>query len=221
MHRTATSFTIASLLFLACTGGPGSPIGTLDAGAPDRPPFESPPITSPGPARDAAAPEAGLLTDAGCTDCIAVTLSWGENGGLVQYVDTSSLAPCHTFARTRSGLIVDGGPSHCTTEIGACSPPHPVGEVAVGDVEAALVHPDVVGALAATTTPVYGVDSRAVDGAVFRITVGTKSIDVGSDCGSGPSSCVPAPAGVKTLQALLQHLDEQELAKPACAAFSR
>ena len=37
------------------------------------------------------------------------------------------------------------------------------------DVERALAHPDVVAAFAAATTPVYGVDSRPVDGTVFEI----------------------------------------------------
>jgi len=78
---------------------------------------------------------------------------------------------------------------------------------------------DVVAAFASASTPVYGEDSRPVDGTVFRITRNGKSIDVGSPCGSPAPACVAIPPGVNALASVLRSLDTQELAKPACDAL--
>jgi len=171
---------------------------------------------------NSALTDGGAGYDAGvCTDCVPAAVEWGYNGGLTIYVDVSSLTTCHTYKHERqsSGRLDAGALPSCADEIGACGAP----AIAVGDVERALAHPDVVRALASPTTPIYGQDNRATDGAVLRVTVtaGTpKSIDVGSDCPSPPvGTCAPVPAGVRALTNLLTDLDKQELAKPACAAF--
>jgi hypothetical protein len=205
--RRLVAFSLAACGGSTTGGVPGVDGGTTSSG-PDA-------AVSPSDA-DGAVPEAGAPVDAPCTSCIGKSLSWGDSGGLVVYVDTSALAPCRTFTRTRTGRVADGGPSSCSTEIGDCGG----ASVAIGDVEAALANPDVQRALASPTTPVYGVDTRPVDGSVFEITLGGKSIDIGSDCAAGAKGCVPIPPGVSTLERVLQALDSQELAKPACAAFS-
>lgn len=181
------------------------------------------------PAADANAPVDGsTTTDASdgavavdssvaCTDCVTGTLRWGDTGGLVVAHDESSLGACRNFVRTRT-FSSDGGIVQCNAEIGACSAP----SVAVGDIERALANADVVAAFAAApagTPPVYGVDSRPVDGTVFEIARDGKVIDVGGPCGGSSSSCVPIPPGVAALVTVLHSLDTQELAKPACAAL--
>lgn len=171
----------------------------------------------------AVADGGGSVTDAGastppCSDCVTGTLAWGPNGGNGAYQDESSLAACRDFQHERLPAGGSGGPASlaCTTPIGGCN----AGQVAVGDVERALAHPDVVAALAAAKTPVYGSDGRPADGTVFRITRNGKSIDVGGACASPPgSSCIPIPPGVGALASVLKALDQQELAKPACDAF--
>ena len=202
--------------FAACGGSTGGSVSDADAGPGGGSSSGGPDGAASDLDLDGAVPDGDARSDAACTSCIATSLSWGENGGLVAYVDTSALAPCRTFSRTRTGRVPDGGATSCSTELGDCG----AAAVAIGDVEAALADPDVRAALAAPTTPVYGVDSRPVDGAVFRITVSGKSIDVGSDCAPGTRGCVPIPPGVKALENVLQAVDTQELAKPVCTQFS-
>jgi hypothetical protein len=155
-----------------------------------------------------------------CADCLATAVSWGQNGGLVAYVDTSSLSGCRTYTRSRASSGTPTPKLSCTAELGACS----AAPIAVGDVEAALAHADVIAALAGGTTT-YGSDSRPCDGAVLSITIGTKTVEVGGDCqagsptGCGSQPCVPVPAGVRALASVLEQLDAQEIAQPACAAF--
>jgi hypothetical protein len=152
-----------------------------------------------------------------CTDCVTGTLRWADTGGLTIIHDESSLGACRNFQRKRT-FSTDGGTSQCNAEIGACS----AAPVAVGDIERALAEPDVLAAFAAAPAgvpPVYGVDSRPVDGTVFEIARDGKVIDVGSPCGGSSSSCVPIPPGVAALVTVLHSLDTQELAKPGCAAL--
>ncbi len=168
-----------------------------------------------GGSTDAADSGAVLDGNVSCDDCVVGTLTWGDQGGRVAYQDESSLATCRAFARTRS-LNTDGGSFSCTTSIGACG----AGPVAVGDVERALAHPDVVAAFAASATLVFGVDSRPVDGTVFRIVRNGKAIEIGDACSSTSAPpCVPVPPGVSALEGTLKALDQQELAKPSCDAF--
>jgi len=205
-----TAFVCALVVWREACGGTSST--TTDASDSGTPGTDASPLGDAGGSTDA-----GAVVDANvaCSDCVTGTLSWGDNGGLVAYRDESSLAACRDFQRKRS-TSSDGGSLSCTTQLGACD----AGPVAVGDVERALAHPDVVAAFAAATTPVYGVDSRPVDGTVFEITRNGRSIDVGGDCGSSPApACVPIPPGVGALASVLKSLDTQELAKPACNAF--
>ena len=183
-----------------------------DSGTPGT---DASPLGDAGSVTDAADGSTPIDANVACTDCVTGTLTWGDNGGFVAFRDESALATCRDFQRKRTAAS-DGGSFSCATQLGACD----AGPVAVGEVERALAHPDVVAAFAAATTPVFGVDSRPVDGTVFEITRNGKSIDVGSDCGaSSAPACVPIPPGVAALAAVLKSLDAQELAKPACKAL--
>lgn len=197
----------------ACGGTSSTATDASDSGTPGT--DASSPLGDAGSTLDAGDGAVTLDASVTCTDCVSGTLSWGSNGGFVAFQDESSLAACRDFQRKRSPGI-DGGAPACTTQLGACS----AAPVAVGDVERALAHPDVVAAFALATTPVYGTDSRPVDGTVFRITRDGKSIDVGNPCGSSSApACVPIPPGVDALANVLRSLDTQELAKAACSAF--
>jgi hypothetical protein len=204
----ATVFVCGLIVITAACGGTSSTTAAAsDSG-------------TPGTDASSQVGDGGIASDAlvdvnvPCTDCVTGTLSWGDDGGRVAYQDESSLATCRAFQRKRL-LNTDGGSFTCGTEIGACG----AGPVAVGDVESALGHPDVIAAFASTTV-VYGTDSRPVDGTVLRITRNGKSIDVGEACGaSSAPACVEIPPGVAALVSTLRALDAQELAKPACDAF--
>src|SRR5262249_53187259 len=152
-----------------------------------------------------------VASDAGpCVDCLTASISWGWNGGLVQYVDQSTLAACRAYSHTRSGGPVGQDASalpSCSSELGNRG----AVPIAVRDVERALPHTDVIAAFARPGIPIYGFDTRPVDGSLHRITVGAKSIDVGNDCNAS-SQCTPVPPGVRALTDLLVALDTQELA---------
>lgn len=200
--------TFALLSFVACGGDTTSVSASSDSGTVS---------DGTGGGDGGGATDAVTPTLPACTDCLATTVTWEENGGHVAFVDTSSLSTCRTYARARTS---SGKQTlQCTSELGACS----VAPIAVGDVEAALAHADVVGALS-SDTKTYGADSRPCDGSVLAITIGAKTLEVGGECkgeptGCSPNPCVPVPAGVRALATLLQKLDAQEIAKPACSAF--
>jgi hypothetical protein len=214
-HLVATAFLGVVFVWSAACGGTSSTTSDAsDSGTPG-PDSSSPPVDAGAADTDIDAGTVAVDAFVPCSDCVTGTLSWGDTGGLVTFRDESSLATCRDFQRKRT-LSSDGGVSSCTTQVGGCDAP----AVAIGDVERALAHPDVVSAFAAAATPVYGVDSRPVDGTVFEITRNGKSIDVGSPCGSSSApACVQIPAGVDALAAVLRSLDTQELAKAACSAF--
>ena len=75
----------------------------------------------------------------------------------------------------------------------------------------ALAHPDVVAALAQTTRPFYGSDTRPVDGTVFLF---DRDDGRGFTVGTGA-----VPAGLSTLVDLLHRLDQQTAATAACAGL--
>jgi hypothetical protein len=153
-----------------------------------------------------------------CSDCLAETITWSWNGGLVAAVEGSSLGVCRTYQHTWTPVAGQPGVSQtCTvSDIGGCGAPSP----SVRDVEQAIAHPDVVAALSGTT-PLYGTDPRPCDGSVVQVSVGAQSILVGGDCGSSPSclpgaSCVPVPPGVRALVELLDAIDKQEQPSARC-----
>lgn len=153
-------------------------------------------------------------TDAdACGACAGATLTWGQNGGFACTVDTSSLASCSTFSHQRVAAACDPIDRSCANVVPLCEG-GAADLVTVADVAAALAHPDVARAL--SVAPVlYGVDSRPVDGTVFRLDVGSARIEVGS-CAT--ASCSDVPAGVRALEGVLEALTAQELLRGECAA---
>ncbi|MEA2747077.1 MAG: hypothetical protein QOI41_1220 [Myxococcales bacterium] len=105
----------------------------------------------------------------------------------------------------------------CTTTLAACG----ATSIGIGDVEAALAHPEVQAALSGSTKT-YGSDSRPCDGAVLGITVGSRTVEVGGECtggtgGCSATPCVAVPAGLRALADVLEKLDTQEVsATPSC-----
>jgi hypothetical protein len=151
--------------------------------------------------------DGGTAPIAGCEDAVVSTVSWGSNGGLVRYQDTSKLDPPRAYTHMRDNLG-NAAPITCHTELAGCP------SLAIAEINRALVNPTVRGALAMHT--VYGVDSRPVDGTVFRIQLGADYLDVGTPCGMPPSGCTQIPAVVQGLVDGLTAVDGTELAKTAC-----
>ena len=129
------------------------------------------------------------------------------------------------WSYTHSRIYVDGSTPGltCTVSMPTC---YAGAEAVLTRLRDDLAAPDVTGAFALSTTPLFGQDMRPVDGTVFSIVRSDgHGILVGSPCPSaGAGSCTPIPASVQQLVDDLQYLDRQmlELQPPqstACAVF--
>ncbi len=147
--------------------------------------------------------------------CTFFSLSWGEIGGMVAWADRSTIAPCFKYTHQLINYTITP-PSTSTCEI---DEPLCEYEEAVGgeQVTAAIQNAEVQSALQKGSV-LYGHDSRPVDGQVFEIEVGEKTIQVGSDCDTVDASCVPIPQGVQNLVDLLKKIDLQQFTEPGCPA---
>jgi len=162
------------------------------------------------------------ILDAGKDPCALPTaVSFGSDGGLVAYQDQYNLNPSTGMTLTRNYMrgLADGA------TVRACAPKLPVcgapAVVSVSTIVADLAAADVQAAFALTTTPIYGVDQRPVDGAIFSITLASGgTILVGAPCPSPVmNSCRPIPAGVQKLADDLKSLATAAAAQPACAGL--
>jgi hypothetical protein len=208
-----TRSTLVLCLILTGCGGSTSAdddTGVADAGADGTPKTD----TANDDARDALLPgDTAVPSDVKCLPmCLDAKIQWGDQGGRVAYVDTSSIAPCRTYEHRRTPTFTDPPDRVCTQDIEACNP----AVHGVGDVRSALADADVQTALAKAPV-LYGLDTRPSDGSVFVITNAGKEISVGADCG-GASGCTPIPAGVAKLAALLHTIDTEQLATGTCKA---
>lgn len=140
--------------------------------------------------------------------CAVTTVSWGMDGGLAAYVDSSSLVPCNTYVHERT--TYQNATTACKLEL-TCNP----GQISAQTINQLLAAPDVVAALKKAPI-VYGIDPRPVDGQLFRVTVGSRTLYVGMPC-NGAANCLPIPSGVAALVKGLQTLDQQALSRPECA----
>lgn len=152
--------------------------------------------------------EGGQAGGGGNCRCVEQTVSWENEGGIVQK-DTSTVSACSTFEHTRTPLRTDPVDLSCEQELDCDL------FLGSGSVNNALNHADVVAAIAAAPVT-YGHDSRPVDGTVLRITIGEKVIEVGHPC-AGRNNCTEIPAGVQALADVLTQLTDQELGRGTCA----
>jgi hypothetical protein len=159
-------------------------------------------------------------SDAGGACTLDDTYAFGQDGGLVEYVDESTLSPPAHYLLTRTpGFFVGGAPisMECAPALPACGARD---AISLLDVTRALAHPDVVAAFAQTSPPVYGRDSRPLDGSIFAVRRGDgRTLYIGIDCFAGQADCVAVPRGLRTLADQLTALGRQMLAAPECAAF--
>jgi len=156
--------------------------------------------------------------DSGLDDCaLDSTYYYGETGGLVAYVDQTTLSPhaSYRYLRTHPG-IEDPPAMVCAPFLPVCLSPDAID---VSDIVRDLRDPDVQGALALTTPPIYGRDPRAFDGTIFQfLREDGHGFLAGYAC-SGSAGCVDAPPGVSQLVDRLRDLDTQQLQDPSCASL--
>ena len=179
----------------AGSGGAGGHSGGIEAGG-----------GSGASGGDAAEAGADGSDDCGC---VVDVITWGNDGGRVAYVDRSTLSPCDTFSHQRDPAGTDPPTLMCSQDLGPCT-----STVSAREINVALEQPDVRAALAAAPV-LFGRDTRAFDGAVFRITVGAAVVEIGAPC-NGAADCKEIPQTVAALGIRLRALTNQELARGSC-----
>ena len=148
------------------------------------------------------------------------SLTFGSNGGKVFYQDGYALDSAGHMTVTRNYFGNTDGPNvrTCSPALPACGA---LGVVSISTIAQDLNDADVQFAFKLTTSHVYGVDQRPVDGTVWSITRASGgNILVGGPCPSPVmDSCQPIPAGIQRLADHLRSLAIAAAASPACAGL--
>ena len=164
-----------------------------------------------------------MSPDSGQDACtLTTTIAFGYSGGLVAYQDGYNLGSSTGLTVTRTYVrgVVDGA------AVRTCAPPLPAcgttSAVSVSTIVADLAAADVQSAFApGTTPPIFGVDQRPTDGAIWSISLASGgSVLVGAPCPSPTmNSCRPIPAGVQKLADDLKSLAAAAEAESACSGL--
>jgi Pacifastin inhibitor (LCMII) len=144
--------------------------------------------------------------------------SYGTIGGLRVSISRTELAPENKYTHTRSPVSAPGSALSCSPAMPPCGAQDVITayDIEVHD----LGRADVQAALAEAQPPLYGYDSRPVDGTLFEFKrADGRGFLVGDTCDNRPPPCRPIPAGVAQLAKRLQDLDKQQLAAPECATL--
>ena len=147
-------------------------------------------------------------------------LTFGSDGGKVFRQDSYTLDGAGHMTVTRYYYGNTDGPN-----VRTCSPALPAcgaaGVVSISTIAQDLGDADVQFAFKLTTSHVYGVDQRPVDGAVWSITRASGgNILVGGQCPSPVmNSCQWIPAGIQRLADDLRSLAFAAADSPACAGL--
>ena len=151
-------------------------------------------------------------------DCVFDTgYRFGQTGGLVAYEETVTLAPPASYRHTRTPRLTDPADVTCAPALPPCNS---ADSIDVADIMRDIANVDVQKALAMATPPLYGRDTRPVDGTVFEFRRDDgRGFLAGVACTSAGTGCVEMPAGITKLVDDLRALDQQQLKDPSCAAL--
>jgi hypothetical protein len=139
-------------------------------------------------------------------------------GSLVAAQDDAVIMPNGATTLTRKYLDLPGAPQMCTTQLSVCGAAQDRFTTAV--FMEALAAPDVVTAFAAPPFKLYGEDARAYDGQVARIQrADGMGLMVGPPCRNNQLCGAPLTPGLAHLAAVVDKIDRQLRADPACAAL--
>jgi hypothetical protein len=157
-------------------------------------------------------PASGCVLDA--------VYTYGYDGGLAYSSDRTTLSPPASYLRTRTFPGVPEPPAavSCAPALPACNG----AGVDVGDIVRDLADADVQAAFALSPPPIFGNDTRPVDGVVLQLQrADGRGFLAGAPCAAGEQLCHPLPAGVARLVSGLQALDQQQLADPTCGPLAQ
>jgi hypothetical protein len=167
-----------------------------------------------------ARPDQPSGPDVALVCALSANLTFGHDGGNAIYWDSNRLT-ASTFTITRDYSSRAGRDGAATA---SCSPSLPAcgtaDAVSVATINADLADPDVQGlwSLPQSPVPIFGTDSRPVDGTVYSIALDDgRQVLVGGQCASpAMSSCRSIPAGLVRLTQDLGKLATAMLADPVC-----
>jgi len=142
----------------------------------------------------------------GGSACLAAEVRWGPVGARIAYREESRLFGCRDFSHVRDAGL---GEASCANEV----PPD-----RIASINAALEDPAVVQALAEAPAS-FGSDLRLVGGALLRIDVGGRAVDVGGACRRPGANCRPVPSGLEALAARLREVQQRQLGLPGCTGL--
>ncbi len=206
-----TSAWILSLC-AACTCS--SSVETFDSGSdasPDAHRVDAPAVDA--PLEDGGGVDAGRDAGRCPLNCVRTVVTWGSEGGDVASRRSHQVSECGRVARSDHDFTT-GARTVCVAYVDTL-------ECELVAQVADLLTDDDVRAARAAAPIVYGIDSRPVDGTVFRIAVQGVSeeevIDIGDPCGGAPS-CEDAPPGVLALREALERMAVVTDESDACAA---
>jgi hypothetical protein len=222
MMRTSIRLAILRLgCAAAVAGGCGTSSTALsaDSGADGVPPSS----TDGGADRDHPAGDVGNVADLGHADAdpgctLPATFHYGPDGGLVAFHQETILSPAASYQRIRTSPGLPEAPElSCSPALPACGDSTLLD---ISDVLRDLADTDVVAALAMSTPPLYGLDSRPTDGTMYQVLrADGHGFLAGPACTTGEFCHGAVPAGIMRLVTDLQALDQQQLADPSCSAL--
>jgi hypothetical protein len=150
--------------------------------------------------------------DVPCT--LTASLTFGWEGGLAFNNDSSTIAAPAAYTRKRTFLDPSTPPLACSAAIPRCA--RDARAVTTSDIVRALGLPGIADSFG-SDTPVFGYDSRPVDGAVLVLRRNDGlSVALGSPCAACPHPLTPEMA---TVMSLFGGLSTQMLAAPSCSAL--
>ena len=122
-------------------------------------------------------------------DCVFdSSYRFGETGGLVAYEEMITLAPPASYRHTRTPRLTDPPDVTCAPALPPCNS---ADGIDVADIMRDIGNADVQKALAMASPPLYGRDTRPVDGSVFELRrEDGRGFLVGFACGSVGTGCV-------------------------------
>ena len=152
-------------------------------------------------------------------------VTYGNIGGMGLYHESSVMDPtAWTYTHARVYDASTNPSLSCTVAMPIC---YSMSGIVLNDLKTDFAAAEVSAAFAASTPPLYGLDTRPVDGAVFSITRSDgHGVLVGSACPTPASaSCVPIPDAVQKLADDLRYLDREMLQMQSppladCAVFT-
>ncbi len=177
------------------------------------------------PGDDGATGDTGAATarKVDCTgDCMFTsTYTVSTDGFFANASDKAVLAPPRAYQHVAYTYADAGGsksnPVMCAPAIAPCTDGGPTSAC---DIAQDLADPVVQAALAQSTPPFFGEDTRGLDGNAFSFKRDDGHGFEEEDGACLSAGCVPVPAAIARLKADLQKLDVGLILSPECAALN-